>query len=123
MRKKALVFLALILVVLLVSSVAQAAGVGDIRPDAATGDPGFAGDWGLQSIINFLVKFLKFFAALGGIVVPGAYMFFGYKYALSADPRAKADAAHGLVGATIGGLIAFGAFILAVILKGFVNSV
>ena len=49
-------------------------------------------------------------------------MYNGYKLAFSVDPRGKAEAMDGLKYAIIGGIIAFGAYRLAGVLKGLADK-
>lgn len=123
MRKKTLVFLVLVTVVLLVSSVAHAAGTGDIAPNVQTGDPGLSGSYGLQTIVDFFVKITRFAMALAGVLLTLAFIFFGFKLKFAADPRKRAEATEGLMYAIIGGLVVFGAGILASVLRSFVASI
>lgn len=123
MRGKKLALLVLVVVVLLVSSVAQAAGTGDIAPNVQTGDPGLSGNYGLQTIVEFFVKITRFAMALAGVLLTLAFIFFGFRLKFAADPRRRAEAVEGLMYAIIGGLIVFGAGILASVLRSFVASI
>jgi hypothetical protein len=97
------------------------AGNDDINPNANTGDPG-VNSKDVQGVIDFLVTILKYFTAIGGVVVVGALIYNGYKLAFSVDPRGKAEAMDGLKYAIIGGIIAFGAYRLAGVLKGLADK-
>lgn len=119
MRKKYFFAITLLLVAaILASSVAYADGV---NPNANSGDPG-VNSKDVQGVIDFLVTILKYFTALGGVVVVGALIFNGYKLAFSTDPRGKAEAMDGLKYAIIGGIVAFGAYRLAGVLKGLADK-
>jgi len=98
-----------------------AAGADSINPNASSGDPG-VNSKDVQGVINFLVTILKYFTAIGGVIVVGALMYNGYKLAFSLDPRGKAEAMDGLKYAIIGGIIAFGAYRLAGVLKGLADK-
>jgi hypothetical protein len=121
MRKKMFKIIALILLLVLILPIAAYAGGNDISPDADKGDPGVDSK-DVQGVIDFLVTLLKYFTAIGGVVVVGALVYNGYKLAFSTDPKGKADAMDGLKYAVIGGIIAFGAYRFAGVLKGLADK-
>lgn len=121
MRGKKLALLVLVVAVLLVSSVAQAEP-GNRSPNIQTGDPGLSDSYGLQTIVEFFVKITKFAMALAGVLLTLAFIFFGFKLKFAADPRKRAEATEGLMYAIIGGLVVFGAGILASVLRNFIAS-
>lgn len=122
MRKKTLVFLVIAVVALFVSSVAHAEGPGNGLPNVQTGDPGLSDSYGLQTIVEFFVRITRFAMALAGVLLTLAFIFFGFRLKFAADPRRRAEAVEGLMYAIIGGLIVFGAGILASVLRSFVAS-
>lgn len=117
---KVIAFL-LILALLLPIAATYAKTDNDLDPDADTGDSGVESK-DIQDIIDFLATLLKYFSALGGIVVVGALMYNGYRLSYSVDPRGKAEAIDGLKNAIIGGVVAFGSYQLAGFLKGLADK-
>ncbi len=110
--------ISLLAIFLMFSVTAYAADA--VKPDAEKGDPGVSTK-DVQGVIDFAARLLKYFSAVGGVVVVGSLMYNGYKLA-SPNPKSRADAMQGFLYTTIGGIVSFGAYYFAGVLKGIAET-
>lgn len=108
----------LLLVMLIISSTAYADD--NIKPDAETGDPG-VDERDVQGVIDFAARILRYISAIGGIVIVGAFILNGYKLA-SPNPNSRAEAMQGFMYTVMAGIIVFGAYYFAGVLKGIADT-
>lgn len=67
----------------------------------------------MERLIAFFGTLLTWAATLGAIAVVFAFMYHGLRLALGGDPRGRADAIQGLFYAAVGGVLVFGARLMA----------
>ncbi|MHB8927096.1 MAG: pilin [Bacillota bacterium] len=118
MSKRLFRWMALFLLVMIALLTISAVVYAEPAPNPTTGDPGLSGT--PQSLVDFLVKILRWGSALGGLIVAGAYMLNGYRLAMAHDPRKRAEASEALISTTVGAVVAFAAYGIAGVLHGLV---
>lgn len=79
---------------------------------------------GFSSIATFVAKILVVVETIGGLFVVGGFIFTGIMFARSStSPEKKKLAYEGLIACIIAGIVVFGAWKFAGILKGEANKV
>jgi len=115
------ILLAVLIVVAAVRMAAAAPGEG--TPNASTGDPGIKVDKGLQAVVDFAVRIVRFISAFAGIVLAGAIIFNAYRLMVSVNPAVKAQASSSILTCLIAGVIVFGVWVIIGIVKGLAESI
>jgi len=90
-----------------------------ITPDQlAKGDTGLQSGKGLSEIAGLGLTIIRFVEGMAGIVVVGAFVWNGYKLALSsANPQARQESISGMLYTCIAAVIVFGAWKLTAVLQ------
>lgn len=111
-NKKSIVIMVLCFMVLFVIFGATVAVAGPAENAVQAGGS-------FDDIENFGIKVLNVLMGIGGLIVVAGLIFTGINFSLSAaNPEKKRLAYAGLIGCVVGGIILFGAFKWAGVLKG-----